>query len=181
MPDADCPPFADHPAKTQDVVWNEINKKNRSFDARPATEAYRAVLNLEEGNARERITPYAVALSERLERTPHPVVGVVAAVDGKVIAADIFGDPALFRKFWPKLLLSYAADAAERAPDEDGATPAAAATPEQAKAFLARGFNVTDSSRAGTMLRFESREAIAYRLTESGDGTRLVHESVVRK
>ena len=38
-------------------------------------------------------------------------VGVVAAVNGEIIWADIFASPALLQKYWPKLVRSYAAEA----------------------------------------------------------------------
>ena len=38
-------------------------------------------------------------------------VGVVAAVNGRIIWADIFASPTLLQKYWPKLVRSYAAEA----------------------------------------------------------------------
>ena len=38
-------------------------------------------------------------------------VGVVVAVKGRIVWADIFASPALLSKYWPKLLQSYAAEA----------------------------------------------------------------------
>lgn len=39
------------------------------------------------------------------------VTGVVIAINGEVIWADIFADPGLFEKYWPKLLRSYVVEA----------------------------------------------------------------------
>ena len=39
------------------------------------------------------------------------LVGVVVAVNGEVIWADLFAEPALFEKYWPKLLRSYVVEA----------------------------------------------------------------------
>ena len=39
------------------------------------------------------------------------VVGVVVAVNGEVIWADLFAEAALFEKYWPKLLRSYVVEA----------------------------------------------------------------------
>ncbi len=41
----------------------------------------------------------------------HNAVGVVVAVNGEIIWADIFGSPGLLEKYWPKLARSYAAEA----------------------------------------------------------------------
>lgn len=38
-------------------------------------------------------------------------VGVVAAVNGRLIWADVFASPALLEKYWPKLVRSYATEA----------------------------------------------------------------------
>jgi hypothetical protein len=38
-------------------------------------------------------------------------VGVVVAVDGEIIWADIFASTDLLQKYWPKLVRSYAAEA----------------------------------------------------------------------
>ncbi|HEV2425340.1 MAG TPA: DUF6569 family protein [Terriglobia bacterium] len=45
-------------------------------------------------------------------------VGVVAAVNGQIIWADIFASPELFNQYWPKLVQSYAAEALTSAPCE---------------------------------------------------------------
>ncbi len=41
-------------------------------------------------------------------------VGVVAAVNGRVVWADIFADTSLLERYWPKLVRSYAAEALTR-------------------------------------------------------------------
>ena len=38
-------------------------------------------------------------------------VGVVVAVNGRIIWADMFASTALLEKYWPKLIRSYAAEA----------------------------------------------------------------------
>jgi hypothetical protein len=42
------------------------------------------------------------------------VVGVVIAYGGEVAWSDIFASPALFDRYWPKLLRSYAVEAMAR-------------------------------------------------------------------
>src|SRR5438552_3079122 len=42
-------------------------------------------------------------------------VGVVVAVNGRIIWADMFASPELLSKYWPKLVRSYAAEAVETA------------------------------------------------------------------
>jgi hypothetical protein len=38
-------------------------------------------------------------------------LGVVVAVNGRIVWADVFASPAMFNKYWPKLIRSYAAEA----------------------------------------------------------------------
>ena len=59
-------------------------------------------------------------------------VGVVVAVNGDIIWADIFASPALLEKYWPKLVRSYAAEAITHRGS------AGAPTLKEAQAFLAR-------------------------------------------
>jgi hypothetical protein len=41
----------------------------------------------------------------------HKALGVVVAVNGRIVWTDVFASPALFNKYWPKLVRSYAAEA----------------------------------------------------------------------
>ena len=152
----------------QQKVWDTVAEKNRRFNTAPASGTYRGVLNMEAGDAQRRISPYLRAFTAGTEKTPHRV-GVVAAINGKIIAADIFGDPTLFRRLWPKLLRSYAADAAEAV---EGSGKARPVTSAQARDFLlttAAGSSRMESrSDVSTTLRLESKDALLYRVTPAG-------------
>jgi hypothetical protein len=54
-------------------------------------------------------------------------VGVVVAVKGHIIWADIFASKELLSKYWPKLLQSYAAEAFSAGGDRGGSTDVKAA------------------------------------------------------
>jgi len=47
-------------------------------------------------------------------------VGVVVAVDGRLIWADLFASTALLEKYWPKLIRSYAAGSLTSHPKGEG-------------------------------------------------------------
>ena len=83
-------------------------------------------------------------------------VGVVAAVNGQIIWADIFASPELFNLYWPKLVQSYAADALTRAPGKLGADR------KQAQAFL--------DEWSGHRTNTESETGLYRREEVSGDG-----------
>ncbi|MGH9812576.1 MAG: ARPP-1 family domain-containing protein, partial [Candidatus Acidiferrales bacterium] len=59
------------------------------------------------------------------------VVGVVVAINGEVVWADLFADGDLFQRYWPKLLRSYTVEAMS-APGGKGATASVA----EAERFL---------------------------------------------
>ncbi len=52
---------------------------------------------------------YERALREALRGKK--VVGVIVAINGEVVWADLFADPGLFERYWPKLLRSYVVEA----------------------------------------------------------------------
>jgi hypothetical protein len=174
----------------QQQVWDKVAAKNKSFKATPTTGTYREVLNLTAGAAHKGVKPYIDSLANSLGHDPH-LVGVVTAINGKVVAADIFGEPALFQKLWPKLLRSYAADAAEITIGNGKA--AADVTPAMAKAFLVAASDAStkteNRSEISTTLRLESKSALSYRLVPaakpgmaSGGGMGgAVHENVLGK
>ncbi len=64
------------------------------------------------------------------------VVGVIVVIDGEIQTMDVFESTPLFRKLWPKLLKSYALDAANAATEGDPT----ACPREAAAAFLAEAF-----------------------------------------
>ncbi len=55
-------------------------------------------------------------------------VGVVVAVNGEIIWADIFASPSLLEKYWPKLVRSYAAEAMVERANNKHVTESAAET-----------------------------------------------------
>ena len=109
--------------KNQQQVWNEVRRSTDDAyagaapNARPETTSYARAM---EGGAVQRklaqiaapiARDYQGVLRELRERK---AVGVVAAVNGRIIWADVFASPALLEKYWPKLVRSYAAEALAR-------------------------------------------------------------------
>lgn len=179
-------------SEAQEKVWDKVAKKNKRFKAESNTGTYRNVLNLAGGNAHSSVTPYLNAFAGTAKNDAH-LVGMLAAVNGKPVAADIFGDPGLFQKLWPKLLRSYAADAAENAPTKGKKTPAV--TAKMGKEFYTGAYAAktrdTNKSDVDTSVRLESKSALVYRLQaakpaasgfQGGGGQGgLLHENVLKK
>jgi hypothetical protein len=171
----------------QGKVWQKVEEKNAKFKAQNATGTYRGVLEMSAGEAGKSVAPYEKALNSALGNDV-TVVGVVAAINGRVVAADVFGDPGLFRKLWPKLLRSYAADAAEQA--SAAKKPMPAVTAASAKAFLTEASDAKsrteNKSDVSTSLRLESTNTLSYRLQPAkaagaGGSPAALHENHIRK
>ena len=89
---------------------------------------------------------FKAALAGILEGRPH-AVGLVAAVNGKFTTSDVYADPGLFRKVFPRLLESATLEALAM----KGKT-ATAPTGVQAAAFLVdaeKGSSSTEKIREG--------------------------------
>ncbi len=171
----------------QQQVWDKVARKNAHFKATPASGTYRSVLTLAAGGAQAAVTPYLKALAGSLGADPH-LAGVVAAVNGRVVAADTFSDPTLFRRLWPKLLRSYAADAAENAPARG--RNSATVTAQQAKLFFTKASDAKQETQnqtgLATTLRLETPDTLDYRLVPNVAGrpkaaAPTLHENVLRK
>jgi hypothetical protein len=93
----------------QHKVWDEVAKENSKAGVRSTSGAFTG--NYGERSAVKRLEPYIKNLQSPITKTQN-VVGVIVAVNGKVESMDVFESSPLFKKLWPKLLKSYALDAA---------------------------------------------------------------------
>jgi hypothetical protein len=162
--------------KDQNQVWAEVRKQQMSVAetvevtaAAPtqsaqeirSTSSYARVM--ENKNVKEQVDQIAKPIEQNYQsliRQLHDrnAVGVVVAVNGRIIWADVFASTELLEKYWPKLVRSYASEAVvSRAKGGE-------ATTKQAEAFLA--------DMEGRKETIESEPGI-YRHTEvNGDGFR---------
>jgi hypothetical protein len=114
---------------SQQQVWAEVGRaRTAAMKAAPATAgvggdfpgaltsttSYARVMESDEVKRRidsvaePIVRSYQAALKELRERN---AVGVVVAVNGEIIWADVFASTALLEQYWPKLARSYAAQA----------------------------------------------------------------------
>ena len=113
----------------QQKVWDEVGKENAKAGVKAQSGTFTG--NYAERDAVKRLDPYLEKLLEPVAKTEN-VVGVIVAVNGKVESMDVFESSPLFRKLWPKLLKSYALDAANATTKSTGKV----CTVKQAKTFL---------------------------------------------
>lgn len=112
--------------KNQGEVWDEVRKQREALSAEVAasapavatevagTSSYARVMENEE--VKKQVDLVAKPIEEnyhsliRLLRDRN-AVGVVVAVNGRIIWADVFASTDLLEKYWPKLVRSYASEA----------------------------------------------------------------------
>ena len=160
--------------KDQNQVWAEVRKQQAQISeslevsAAPPTVAEVAGTTsyarvMENDEVKKRVNEIAAPIEHNYqnligELRDRNAVGVVVAVNGRIIWADVFASKDLLAKYWPKLVRSYASEAiVSHAKDSD-------ITAKEAQAF----FENMDGRRE----TIESEPGI-YRHTEiSGDGFR---------
>ena len=179
---------AAHDAKAAAVVTVEGGVPGREGGVpgrtMSSTGSYSAIVSNREIQART--ADYVGSLLPRLEAA-RDAVGLAVAINGEIVAADVYGSPELFRKLARKLVESYAREAM-LARDPKRASPEPPSK-EAALEFLTavsraepKSENVTASVRKTTR---ETGKTVVYEYTESGDASaesgRLLHKSFVRK
>lgn len=172
--------------KDQDqiAVWAEVARQSEdvalmsgvaSLASPSETGTYNAVV--ENATVRSRQSAYVEALRPRIEDVADGV-GIIAAINGELIAADVYSSSELFRSLATKLLDSLAREAV-LAPDEKKKAPA----PDAAARFLAESEGPLDGEEelSETMLRKtrESASTVVFEYHDRDAG--LLHRSVVKK
>lgn len=109
--------------KDQGKVWEEVGKSRAAMTERVPAPAARDIGSTSSyaGVMQNREVQRAVdSVAAPIERNYESVikqlrdrnaVGVVVAVNGEIIWADVFASTSLLEKYWPKLVRSYAAEA----------------------------------------------------------------------
>ena len=110
--------------KNQAQVWSEVRKAQQAVVAAPlpapdleevqSTSSYARVM--ENKSIQKHLDSIAAPIEADYSSLIRQLrnqnaVGVVVAVNGEIIWADIFGSTELLQKYWPKLIRSYAAEA----------------------------------------------------------------------
>jgi hypothetical protein len=110
--------------KDQHAVWDEVRKSHEGMAlAAPSaapyigeTSSYAKMMDNKE--VQQSVNRVAAPIELSYENLMHELrarnaVGVVVAVNGRIIWADLFASNSLLEKYWPKLVRSYAAEAVE--------------------------------------------------------------------
>jgi hypothetical protein len=161
--------------KSQEEVWTAVAETVTVNATSTSTGTLKSVYQDKRVNTK--LDGYESAFKDRL--TAGNIVGVVAAIDGKIVSADVFADHTLFQAYWPKMLKSYALEAV---------STTAAAAPQvsktDAEAFLARvhGSDATNTHEGVYRLAENQSSAHAsFELEYTGKSPTLVHFNRVAK
>ncbi len=158
--------------KDQNQVWAEVRKQQSSMayevaaaappvsaDEIRSTSSYARLM--ENKDVKQKVDEIAAPIQHNYESLikqlrDRKAVGVVVAVNGRIIWSDVFASTELLEKYWPKLVRSYASEAVVTRAKGGEASQA------QAEAFLA--------DMEGRRETIESEPGV-YRHTEvNGDG-----------
>jgi hypothetical protein len=92
----------------QAEIWDRVAEQNARVGVASPTGAYQDAYEAEANKKKIQ------AIEEKMTAIPRlmkDTVGVVIALGGRIVSADVFADPALFQKQWPKILRSSALSA----------------------------------------------------------------------
>ena len=133
----------------QSQVWAEVAKKNAEHGVAPSTGTYRNLAAGDDG--RKALGPYRAAVGGALGKLPDKdkVVGVIAAVNGRVTSVELFARPELFAAYRDKLLDSIYMGASDAPVDDKATVPKPAAIGEFMKKAKAAPRRVVNQTRAG--------------------------------
>lgn len=120
-------------AKSQSEVWDTVAKENSKAGVSNSSGTFTG--NYTDEDAVKRLNPYIDSLQSKVS-DQEQVVGVIVAINGKPASMDVFESTPLFRKLWPKLLKSYALDAANEARGDAKESGAIACSQTAAEKFL---------------------------------------------
>jgi hypothetical protein len=123
--------------KDQNEVWKEVEGQATANAVSTSTGDLKSVY--EDKRVSRTLEGYERALKEKI--SGEQVIGVVVAIGGRVISADVFASPKLFQAYWPKMLRSYALEAISSKKNDS-----AKASVRDAEAFLARANGGKQSS-----------------------------------
>jgi hypothetical protein len=153
------PRRAVQPAGAQGKVWEEVAKTNSKV--RNKSDSGNFAENYFSSDTAKDFEPFIKKLKPIGETKQ--IVGVTVAVNGKMLSVDIFESTPLFKKFWPKLLKSYALDAVAAQSEKDKGKTSKAVVIKDCIVFL----KDVENSKAETQV-FAGGQKVTKRDSPSG-------------
>jgi len=161
--------------KSQGEVWSAVEETVTINATTTDTLTLNSVYKDKRVN--ERLNHYEKRFKGKLSSAN--IVGVVAAVGGKLVSADVFANHGLFQSYWPKMLKSYALEAVSTV---DAAKQEVSRT--DAEAFLARAQGTQAADGKAGVYRLSENQSPAdasFELEYVKEKPTLVHFNRVAK
>lgn len=161
--------------KSQDEVWTAVAETVTVNATSTSTGTLKSVYQDKRVNTK--LDGYERAFKGKL--SAGNIVGVVAAIDGQIVSADVFANHSLFQAYWPKMLNSYAVQAVSKT-----TAVAQQVSKTDAEAFLARvqGSNASDAHEGVYRLAENQSSADAsFELEYTRKNPTLIHFNRVSK
>jgi hypothetical protein len=161
--------------KSQTEVWGAVSETVTVTASASSTSDLNSVYNDKRVN--KQLDDYERAFKGKMAE--NNIVGVVAAVGGKIVSADVFGNRSLFQIYWPKMLKSYALEAVSTT-----TAIARQVSKTDAEAFLARVQGADASGGKEGVYRLAENQSSAdasFELEYTKKNARLVHFNRVAK
>jgi predicted DNA-binding WGR domain protein len=172
-------------AKSQGAVWKAVEeeqeKLGRSIGKSVRSDASNTSLQLtlEDKDVEGKKQQYLEALLP-VCRDKNDVIGIAFTINGQFNTADIYGDPALFQKLWPKLV---EAAAYESLSLYDAKNAAATIGIIDIKSHILDAFNspkqAQPSGRITKRTAGETRDNYAFETKDEQD--QLIHVNIIKK
>jgi hypothetical protein len=161
--------------KSQTEVWGAVSETVTVNGSVSSTGDLNSVY--QDKRVNKQLDDYERAFKTKMSE--NNVVGVVAAVGGKIVSADVFGNRSLFQIYWPKMLKSYALQAFSTT-----AAGTLQVSKTDAEAFLARVQGDDASGGKEGVYRLAENQSSAdasFELEYTKKNARLVHFNRVAK
>jgi hypothetical protein len=172
-------------AKSQQAVWEAVAAEQERLgrrigkSVRKSASATSLQLSLEDADVEKQIQECRRALLP-LGRREKNAIGFAYAINGRFNSADIYGDPGLFQKLWPKLVESAACEALSM---RDGKQNHPTADPVNIKNHIVEAMSVPKhkepSSRVTRRLAGETGKNYSFETKDGADQT--IHLNIIAK
>jgi hypothetical protein len=172
-------------AKSQQAVWNAVAAEQEKLGRRIGKSVTKPAsgtslqLSLEDKDVEKQIQNYRQTLLP-IGRRETDAIGFAYAINGKFNSADIYGEPGLFQKLWPKLVESAACEALSMR-DEEQNHPAA--DPVDIKNHIAGALGCArhkePSNRSTRNSAGETAKSYTYETKDREDQT--IHLNIIAK
>lgn len=172
-------------AKSQGAVWKAVEaeqeKLGRSIgkSVRSDVSTTSLQLTLEDKDVERKKQQYLDALLP-VGRDKNDLVGFAFAINGHFNTADIYGDPALFQKLWPKLIEAAAYESLSLDPANNAA---ATISIKDIKHHILDAFNspkqAQPSGRITKRTAGETRDNYAFETKDEQD--QVIHVNIIKK